>query len=75
MTKTLATELSLRKFGSADDDAFIDFRIWNSDFGFKVFCLFNEWIERAYFAKLATQAKSDTTDPKSLAQTICRSKY
>jgi hypothetical protein len=40
MTKTLATELSLRKFGSADDDAFIDFRIWNADFGFKVFCLF-----------------------------------
>jgi hypothetical protein len=36
------------------DERWVDFRIWNADFGFKVFYLFYYWIER-----------SDTTNPKS----------
>jgi hypothetical protein len=30
MIKTLIADLSFRKLGIADDDAFIDFRIWNA---------------------------------------------
>ena len=58
MTKTLTPDLLLHKLGTAGDDAFIDFRIWNADFGFKVFCLFYQWIERSDTANLKSQIQN-----------------